>query len=203
MLYNGNNGAVYDTEGADRNVPATCGRAACGRQLPANGIQNGSPDGIALVEDNGTVVEFLSYEGDHRRRGPANGLASNDIGVMEDGQRSPWASRWRARRTEPGAPAPNTFGACNDARYGPRPSPYQRDHRAGATVSIGCDADPVATRVDAGQPVGTTFAWTSSTPGVATVSAGGVVTGVAPGDAIITAAAPNGIAGSCTSTSRP
>ena len=31
-------------------------------RLPVNGIQNGSPDGFALV-NNGVVVEFLSYEG--------------------------------------------------------------------------------------------------------------------------------------------
>ncbi|MDQ3502195.1 MAG: hypothetical protein M3486_01065 [Actinomycetota bacterium] len=30
---------------------------------PSNGIQNGDPDGMALVVVAGGVVEFLSYEG--------------------------------------------------------------------------------------------------------------------------------------------
>ena len=30
---------------------------------PSNGIQNGSPDGFALVDPGGTVLELLSYEG--------------------------------------------------------------------------------------------------------------------------------------------
>ena len=30
---------------------------------PADGLQNGAPDGLALVDDGNTVLEFLSYEG--------------------------------------------------------------------------------------------------------------------------------------------
>ena len=50
-----------------------------------NGIQNGSPDGVALV--NGpTLVQFLSYEGSFTAvGGPADGVASTDIGVTETG----------------------------------------------------------------------------------------------------------------------
>ncbi|MGI9596116.1 MAG: ExeM/NucH family extracellular endonuclease, partial [Acidimicrobiales bacterium] len=51
--------------------------------LPVNGLQNGSPDGIALV-NNGTVVQFLSYEGSFTATdGPAAGQTSTDIGVSE------------------------------------------------------------------------------------------------------------------------
>ncbi|MFE4106253.1 endonuclease/exonuclease/phosphatase family protein [Almyronema epifaneia] len=51
---------------------------------PTNGIQNGSPDGIALVDNNGNVVQFLSYEGSFvAASGPAAGLTSTDIGVSE------------------------------------------------------------------------------------------------------------------------
>ena len=55
---------------------------------PANGIQNGSPDGLALVERHGTVAEFLSYEGtftadgrpgERARRAPTS--ASSEVGT--------------------------------------------------------------------------------------------------------------------------
>ena len=49
-------------------------------------IQNGSPDGLALVDDQGRVVEFLSYEGALLAlTGPAAGLSAVDIGVSESG----------------------------------------------------------------------------------------------------------------------
>jgi len=50
------------------------------------GIQNGSPDGLALVDPGGSVVEFLSYEGAFVAvGGAANGILSTDIGVAESG----------------------------------------------------------------------------------------------------------------------
>ena len=52
--------------------------------LPTNGLQNGAPDGLALVDPEGTVVEFLSYEGSFEAAsGPAAGTTSTDIGVAE------------------------------------------------------------------------------------------------------------------------
>ena len=48
------------------------------------GIQNGSPDGMALIDAGGFVVQFLSYEGSFTAvSGPAAGLTSTDIGVSE------------------------------------------------------------------------------------------------------------------------
>ena len=56
--------------------------------FPTDGIQNatgGNPDGVALVDPNGGVVQFLSYEGTFTAtEGPANGMSSTDIGVAED-----------------------------------------------------------------------------------------------------------------------
>jgi hypothetical protein len=59
-------------------------------------IQNGQvdtttePDGIALVDSNGAVVEFLSYEGSFTATGgPANGQTSVDIGVSESTDTTP------------------------------------------------------------------------------------------------------------------
>ncbi len=55
--------------------------------LPSNGLQNGSPDGLALVAADGTtVIQFLSYEGSFTAAdGPAMGMTSVDIGVAESG----------------------------------------------------------------------------------------------------------------------
>ena len=48
-------------------------------------IQNGAPDGVALVDD-GTPVQFLSYEGSFEATdGPLVGVLSTDIGVAEPG----------------------------------------------------------------------------------------------------------------------
>ena len=85
VLYNGNGGASYNTTplsgtlldfGDGFGVSATF----------ISGIQNGAPDGIALVDPGGSVVEFLSYEGSFTATsGPATGLTSTDIGVFESG----------------------------------------------------------------------------------------------------------------------
>ena len=50
------------------------------------GLQNGAPDGLALVDAGGVVVEFLSYEGSFTAvGGPADGMTSTDVGVSESG----------------------------------------------------------------------------------------------------------------------
>jgi predicted extracellular nuclease len=49
-----------------------------------NGIQNGAPDGMALIDSTGAVVQFLSYEGSFTpNAGAAAGMTSSDIGVAE------------------------------------------------------------------------------------------------------------------------
>ncbi|MCH9001761.1 MAG: IPTL-CTERM sorting domain-containing protein [Planctomycetes bacterium] len=49
-----------------------------------SGLQNGSPDGVALIDEGGSVVEFLSYEGSFTAGdGPAAGQVSVDIEVFE------------------------------------------------------------------------------------------------------------------------
>ncbi|MDP3910830.1 MAG: hypothetical protein Q8Q14_10620, partial [Gemmatimonadales bacterium] len=85
VLYNGATGAVYDTDALPTLIPATCGdRGVVVLNYPVNGIQNGAPDGIALVDGGGAVVEFLSYEGTFAAvGGPADGLTSTDIGVAQ------------------------------------------------------------------------------------------------------------------------
>ena len=83
VLYNGNGGASYNTLDLSTGI-STEDAFTRFVTLNASGIQNGGPDGLALVDNLGAVVQFLSYEGTMTATdGPANGLTSEDIGVTE------------------------------------------------------------------------------------------------------------------------
>lgn len=82
VLYNGGNGQSYSTI----NLSGTFADMQNGMgvlSFAATGIQNGSPDGIALVNvATGQVVEFISYEGVMTAtNGPAAGMTSVDVGA--------------------------------------------------------------------------------------------------------------------------
>ncbi|MGA9581018.1 MAG: cadherin domain-containing protein [Allosphingosinicella sp.] len=79
-------GTVYNTRVLSGIVPdQDDGYGTLAFTYPSNGIQNGAQDGLALVDPNGNVVQFLSYEGSFvAANGPAAGLTSTDIGVSED-----------------------------------------------------------------------------------------------------------------------
>jgi hypothetical protein len=84
-LYNGFNGQVYNTQTLNGNVipNQSNGIGTVIISYPTNGIENGSPDGIALI-DSGTVLYFISYEGSFTAiNGTAVGLTSTDIGITE------------------------------------------------------------------------------------------------------------------------
>ena len=84
-LYNGSNGTFYNSILLAGTLDDS-GNGLGIRVLtfPSNGIQNGSPDGIALVNADGEVIEFLSYEGVMTAtNGLASGQESTDIGVRE------------------------------------------------------------------------------------------------------------------------
>ena len=85
-LYNGSGGARYDSDVLSGTIPdQQNGYGTVSIAYPSNGIQNGAPDGIALVNGT-TVVQFLSYEGSFTATSStANGLVSTDIGVAETG----------------------------------------------------------------------------------------------------------------------
>ncbi len=86
VLYNGNGGVSYDTKSLSGTLANDTGTGFGFQDIATPGIQNGSPDGIALVDDSNNVVQFLSYEGSFTAtNGPANGLTSTDIGVSELG----------------------------------------------------------------------------------------------------------------------
>ncbi|MCK6692177.1 MAG: hypothetical protein L6Q97_08760, partial [Thermoanaerobaculia bacterium] len=86
FLYNGTGGGTYGSMTLSGTIDnESNGFGAVSFSYPVNGLQNGAPDGLALVH-GGMVVQFLSYEGTFVAvGGPANGMASTDIGVLEDG----------------------------------------------------------------------------------------------------------------------
>ena len=105
-LYNGSDGRVY------RTVPLSGALSAGGvAWTPVDGLQNGSPDGVALVAPGGAVREFLSYEGTLvAEDGPAAGRRSQDLGVQETasdpagGSLQLVSGSWTAAPATPGRP---------------------------------------------------------------------------------------------------
>ncbi|MEO8141132.1 MAG: Calx-beta domain-containing protein, partial [Sphingomicrobium sp.] len=83
-LYNGGNGAVYGTRPLS-GVLSDNGDGFGFAAVTAPGLQNGAPDGFALVDNFGRVVQFLSYEGTlTATSGPAAGLTSINLPVSEE-----------------------------------------------------------------------------------------------------------------------
>jgi hypothetical protein len=82
-LYNGADLAAYGVIVLSGSIPNTCNGFGT-IWFPELGVQNGSPDGMALVDAANTVIQFLSYEGSFvAADGEAAGMASTDIGVSE------------------------------------------------------------------------------------------------------------------------
>ncbi|MDH3307587.1 MAG: ExeM/NucH family extracellular endonuclease [Acidimicrobiia bacterium] len=82
VFYTGSNGTVYMTENLTGIIPDQENSHGT-VHFPIAGIQNGSPDGIALVGPSG-VEQFLSYEGAFTAvGGAADGMLSEDIGIDE------------------------------------------------------------------------------------------------------------------------
>jgi len=133
VLYNGSGGANYRTNVLSGTIADICnGRGVVVVNYPADGIQNGSPDGIALVDATNHVVEFLSYEGTFTAAGtpttanPAGGLVSASIGDATEISSTPVGQSLKRSGGAPNSwsgPAPNTAGACNDNEEPPPPPP--------------------------------------------------------------------------------
>jgi len=84
VLYNGSNGLSYSLTALTGVIPdQDDGFGTVYVSYAVNGIQDGAPDGLALV-DGSTIVQFLSYEGSFVAvDGPATGMTSTDVGVAE------------------------------------------------------------------------------------------------------------------------
>ncbi|MGH8077502.1 MAG: endonuclease [Lysobacter sp.] len=134
-LYNGSTPSAatyYDNDPAPAGSVVDCGGSVRIATLAyaSNGIQNGPPDGIALANASGTLVQFLSYEGAMTgSNGPAAGRASTNLPVSESESSAVGTSlqlggsgtrysnfSWQASGTQ-------TFGACNRNQTFPAPNP--------------------------------------------------------------------------------
>jgi len=84
--YNGFGGATYSPIGTFSGIIPNQSNGFGTMYVNISGLQNGAPDGLALVDNLGNIVQFLSYEGSMvATNGPANGMTSIDIGVSESG----------------------------------------------------------------------------------------------------------------------
>jgi hypothetical protein len=86
VAYNGFNGQVnsgpHALGGTIPSQPADMGTLWF--DTGAGSLENGAPDGVALVDAGGNVVQFLSWEGTFAAaEGPAMGMTSVDVGVSE------------------------------------------------------------------------------------------------------------------------
>jgi endonuclease I len=128
QLYNGatpSAAVLYDNDPVPSGSDVTCGSTVriAVVSYPTNGLQNGSNDGIALVNASGAVVQFLSYEGvATASNGPASGTSSTNIPVSESSSTLAGTSlqlggtgaaysdfTWNNSATD-------TFGACNNGQ---------------------------------------------------------------------------------------
>ena len=129
-LYNGRNGTLYRTKSLSGIIPDQANGFGTISFSFAKSIQNGSPDGIALVA-NGQVVQFLSYEGTFTAvGGPADGMTSTDIRVAESGSTPvEFSLQLKGTGTAPSdffwsIPTQSSFGAPNaDQVFGTDASP--------------------------------------------------------------------------------
>ncbi len=169
--YNGSGGTQYTPAPTlSATLASTCGSYGVLSVLIA-GLQNGNPDGIALVDNTSHVVQFLSWGGTFvATDGPASGLTSVDIGVSES---SSGLATNSLRLTGTGtqysdftwqADAPASFGTCN----------------AGQTFGTPPDIAPaVSTTVPANSAIGvalnTSLAITFSEPVTLTATAADVI----------------------------
>jgi DNA/RNA endonuclease G (NUC1) len=199
ILYNGSNGASYNTRALSGTIPATCGaRGVVVLSYPQDGIQNGSPDGFALVDASGKVIEFLSYEGSFKAvGGPADGMTSTDIGVSENSSSPVGQSLQRNAAGTWEAPATSSFGACNGSGS-PPPPPSKTISFSGRTpgdvpLPVGFEDQLFATLHDgSGAVVPTTFTWSSETSNIASIDQNGVMRALTAGTATVRATAADG-----------
>jgi hypothetical protein len=86
VLYNGSDGKTYGTHLLSTFTAGdvtSAGYRVYSKLI--SGIQNGEPDGLAVVV-SGVVSQFISYEGSFKATdGPAMGMTSTDIGVKQTG----------------------------------------------------------------------------------------------------------------------
>ena len=156
-----------------------------------------SSDWVALRTPSGATVDSVAWSSvpTGASRGVANPAEDNT---------AMGGANWTTQVSTYGAGDKGTPGARNDGYVSPLPpgppaavtvSP------SSAGIAVGDAFTFSASAVDsAGRTTSTTFAWSSSSPAVATVDAAGRATGLAEGTAVIRATAENGVYGEATLT---
>jgi DNA/RNA endonuclease G (NUC1) len=194
VLYNGNGGAPYDTLELTGILASQCNNRGTSWTWALN-LQNGAPDGIALVTPRDSVVEFLTYEGSFSATaGPAVGVTPTVIPVSQEpapaiGQslHRDGSGSWSLRSAN--------FGYC----FGVAPPTSNIVSFSGRTnadpaLPVGFEDQNFATLRSGttGETISTTFTWSSETPTLASVDSRGVVSALGPGTALLRATASDG-----------
>ena len=192
VLYNGNGGEMYDSRTLSGTIPAACGDRGV-VVVPFASIQNGSPDGFALIH-NSDVVQFLSYEGTFSAtNGPAAGQISTDIKAEEGGGTSQVQSLQLVAKTGKWKVARRGFGRCNPSVPDFDISFTGRQPISDPALPVGFEDQLFATMSDiSGATINTTFTWSSDTPDIASIDQNGVMHALGAGQAVFRATAANG-----------
>lgn len=191
VLYNGNGGAAYSTRDLTGSIPNSCGgRGVVVLQYPTNGIQNGGgtvpeADGLALVNGQNAVVEFLSYEGTMvATDGPAAGMTSRDIVAKQDPAPASGTTLQRSL-ADVWALAPENFGGCNGRTQGTGLVTFSFSGRnpTDTPLPVGFQDQIFTTIRRGGTTITEPFTWSAVTPDIAIIDQRGVVTAKAAGNA--------------------
>ena len=194
---------VYDTDTLTGVVPATCGaRGVVVLNYPANGIQNGSPDGIALVD---TPARWSNSCRTKACSPPSNGAGERHHLRRHRRQRERHRARWASlARNAAGTwsgPAAEHLRRLQRRRRTPPPAESRASRVAPASATRQRRRDarrspPRRSTRRASRSPASPFTWTQQQPGRRDGERHRRRHGVAAGDTTITATAPNGVAGS-------
>lgn len=151
-------------------------------------------DWVALRDANGATVDSVAWS-----TAPPAG-ASRGVKDAAADNTAMGGTNWTTQTSVFGSGDKGTPGAANDGAVTPAVATVTVSPSS-ATITTGATQQFTATAKDAGgNPVSTTFIWSSSATGVSTVDATGKATAVAAGTATITARAANGVTGTATLT---
>lgn len=154
-----------------------------------------SGDWISLTDGAGAAVDSVAWSS--TTAGTAQGVKDPSADNTSVG-----GANWQAATTAYGKGDKGTPGARNDGYVAPVLQPATVVVTpSSATIAEGATQTFTAAALDAwGNPVATTFTWSTSDAAVATVGASGVATAVAAGTAQIRATASNGVYAEATLT---
>lgn len=164
LAYDGG-GASYASFSLSGTLANQCGGFGTAT-VTATGLQNGAPDGLALVNSAGTVVQFLSYEGSFTATsGSASGRTSVDIGKAETAD-TPIGQSLQLSGTGTqysnfvwNAPRSASFGACNTGQSFTQPDAAPTvvgTNPAGGAISVATSSN---ISVNFSEAVTVTGAW--------------------------------------------